>query len=199
MEQTLSSHLRPTLVCLALFTLLLGIIYPGVVTAVLQLCFPFQAQGSLIKVQDKIIGSQLIGQPFTQAKYFWSRPSATDLFPYNSAASGGSNLGSANPQLLLHIKKRLQALAAIDPQAGKVPVDLVTTSASGLDPHISIAAALYQLPRVAAKRNLPEQEVKMLINLFTTPRACGLLGEPRVNVLNLNLQLDEISRANNGN
>jgi K+-transporting ATPase ATPase C chain len=158
-----------------------------------QAFFHHQANGSLIKQNGESIGSELIGQPFSDPKYFWGRLSATASSPYNAAASSGSNYGPLNPALTEAIQKRIDALKAVDPgNAQPIPVDLVTSSASGLDPDISIAAALYQVPRVARYRGLTEQQVHSLVDRFTEGRQFGILGEPRVNVLKLNLALDEL-------
>jgi K+-transporting ATPase ATPase C chain len=185
------SELRPALVLLALFTLLTGALYPAVVMAAAQLLFPSEASGSLIEQAGQVRGSRLVGQPFSSPKYFWSRPSATAPFPYNAAASAGSNRGPLNPALADAVKQRVQALHEADPgNAQPVPVDLVTASGSGLDPHISPAAALYQAARVARARALHVEQVKRLIAEHTESRTVGVLGEPRVNVLALNLALD---------
>ncbi len=176
-------------------TLITGVIYPAVVTAIAQTVFPSQANGSLIEQDDKLVGSELIGQSFTQPQYFWSRPSATAPAPYNGASSGGSNLGPTNPAQADAVRQRVAALQAADPgNTAPVPVDLVTTSGSGLDPHISPAAAEYQVGRVARIRNLPEPRVRELVAKHTEGRTFGLLGEPRVNVLRLNLELDELAK-----
>jgi K+-transporting ATPase KdpC subunit len=187
------AQLRPIIVSLTLFTVLTGLIYPLIVTAIAQVLFPSQANGSLIMLDGQEVGSELIGQPFSDPRYFWSRPSTTASFPYNAAASTGSNLGPANPRLAQAVKERIDALKSTDPENTlPVPVDLVTASASGLDPHISIAGALYQVPRIARARGLSEIEVRHLVNQNTEGRQFFLLGEPRVNVLKLNLALDEI-------
>jgi K+-transporting ATPase ATPase C chain len=184
-------HIRPALVLLALFTVLTGVIYPLVVTGIAQLVFPRQANGSLIVKDGKPVGSSLIGQPFDDPKYFWSRPSATTPFPYNAGSSSGSNLSPTNPDLVKAVQGRVDALRAADPEnTAPVPVDLVTASASGLDPHISPAAALYQVHRVAKARQLDERAVQRFVAQHTEGRWLGLLGEPRVNVLELNLALD---------
>lgn len=183
---------RPALTLLIVLTLLTGLLYPLVVTLVAQRLFPEQANGSLISdAKGKVIGSTLIGQAFTEPKYFWSRPSATGGTPYNAAASSGTNLGPLNPALTQAVSERVQALRAADPsQTAPVPVDLVTTSASGLDPHISLAAAHYQLPRVARARGLSVAQVQTLLDAHTEQPLFGMLGEARVHVLKLNLALD---------
>jgi K+-transporting ATPase ATPase C chain len=174
-----------------LFTILTGIAYPILVTGIAQGLFPGQANGSLIVKDSKAIGSALIGQPFDDPKYFWGRPSATAPFPYNAASSSGSNLGPTNEALRRAVKERIEALGAADPNnPTPVPVDLVTASASGLDPHISPAGALYQVRRVARARGLDEAAVRRLVEAQIEPRLLGVLGEPRVNVLQLNLALD---------
>jgi potassium-transporting ATPase KdpC subunit len=179
---------------LLILTVLTGIMYPLAVTGVAQLLFPTQANGSLMTRDGKVIGSELIGQYFGEPKYFWGRPSATSPFPYNAAASSGSNLGPTNPVLIEAVKTRVATLRVADPGIeGPVPVDLVTTSGSGLDPHISPASALYQAHRVARVRGLQESQVKDLVALYTEGRQFGLLGEPRVNVLKLNLALDTLT------
>jgi potassium-transporting ATPase KdpC subunit len=184
-------HLRPAVVMLALFTLITGVGYPLAVTLVAQTLFADKAQGSLLVKDGTVVGSRLIGQPFEDPKYFWSRPSATSPFPYNAASSSGSNLGPTNPALTQAVQKRVDALRAADPgNTVPVPVDLVTASASGLDPHISPAAALYQVGRVARARHLDEPTVRALVDAHTEGRQLGVLGEPRVNVLLLNLALD---------
>jgi K+-transporting ATPase ATPase C chain len=186
------SQLKPAIVLLAFFTLLTGVVYPVTVTAIAQLVFPYQANGSLIEQKGQVVGSVLIGQPFDASGYFWGRPSATAPFPYNAAASSGSNLGPTNPALIALIQKRIEDLRRADPgNSAPVPVDLVTASGSGLDPNISIAAALYQIPRVARERGMSEAAVQALVNRYTQGRQLGFLGEPRVNVLELNLALDQ--------
>jgi potassium-transporting ATPase KdpC subunit len=182
---------RTSIITIAVFTVLTGILYPFAVTAIAQLMFPGKANGSLIHNNGKILGSELIGQPFSDPKYFWSRPSATGPFAYNSAASSGSNFGPLNPALIDQVKKRTGDLKSADSLNTKpVPVDLVSASGSGLDPHISVAAALYQVPRVARERKLSDTDVKSLVDRFTESRDLGFLGEPRVNVLELNIALD---------
>lgn len=186
-------HLRPSIMALLVFTVLTGLLYPLAVTVAAWLIFPGQAGGSLIVQNGSPVGSTLIGQPFDDLKYFWSRPSATGPFAYNAAASSGSNLGPTSKALREAVPKRIAALRAADPETtGPVPVDLVTASASGLDPHISRAAAEYQVRRVARARGLGEETVRGLIRQFTAGRQFGILGEPRVRVLELNLALDAV-------
>lgn len=189
--------IRPSLVLLGLFTFITGVIYPIAVTAGAQGIFPAAANGSLIEANGRILGSSLIGQPFNDPKYFWGRPSATAPTPYNGAASTGSNLGPLNPALRDAVKARIEALRAADPESAAlaVPIDLVTTSGSGLDPHISPAAARYQVRRVARARGLAQERVQKLVQEHVEERTLGLLGEPRVNVLELNLALDELAKA----
>lgn len=187
----MASQLRPALVLFAVLSLATGLAYPLLVTGAAQLLFPHQAAGSLVLKDGKPVGSLLIGQSFTDPKYFWSRPSATGPVPYNGGASAGSNLGPRNPALADAVKARVEALRAADPgNTAVVPVDLVTASASGLDPHISAAAARYQAARVARVRQRPEAEVRALVEQHTERAWLGFLGEPRVNVLALNLALD---------
>jgi len=178
---------------LIVFTLITGIAYPLVVTGIAQVAFKDQANGSLIEKDGKVLGSRLIGQPFSAPKYFWSRPSATSPLPYNGGSSSGSNQGPTNPALKEAVEGRVKALreAGGDP-AKPVPVDLVTASGSGLDPHISPAAAEYQVARIARARNLPEDRVRELVQKHTQGRQLGFLGEPVVNVLTLNLALDSL-------
>ena len=179
------------IVLFLLLTVLTGLVYPGVVTGVGQIAMGSQANGSLIERVGKPLGSTLIGQPFSAPKYFWSRPSATGPQPYNGMASSGSNLGPTNPALVDAVKERVAALREADPDnKAAVPLDLVTASASGLDPHISPAAAEFQLRRVAQVRGLDETKLRALVAAYTEPRQFGVLGEPRVNVLQLNLALD---------
>lgn len=187
----MAAHLRPALMSLLLLTLITGVAYPLLVTGIAQMVFPFQANGSLIVKDGKVVGSALIGQPFDDPKYFWGRPSATSPFPNNAAASSGSNLSPTNPALISAVQGRVDALRSADPtNKAAVPVDLVTASGSGLDPHISPAAALYQVQRVARERKLAPDAVRALVDRHTEGRFLGLLGEPRVSVLALNLALD---------
>jgi len=187
----MKQQLRPAITLLALLTIITGVIYPLTVTGIAQVIFPHQADGSLIVVDGKAYGSELIGQQFDDPKYFWGRPSAAG---YNAAASSGSNLGPMNPSLEEVVQARMDALHAADPNNPlPIPVDLVTASASGLDPHISVAAALYQVSRVATARGLSEAQVTSLVEEYTEGRQFGIFGEPRVNVLMLNLALDGIN------
>ncbi|MEI6708484.1 MAG: potassium-transporting ATPase subunit KdpC [Methylococcales bacterium] len=190
------NYFKPAVLLLLLLTLLTGVIYPLVVTAFAQLFYADKANGSLIyDTKEQAVGSALIGQSFTQAKYFWGRASATAPYPYNAAASSGSNLGSTNPALMVAVNARVKTLQAADPtNKAAVPVDLVTASASGLDPHISLAAAKYQLKRVAKARNMDENKLRELVNAHTETRQWFVFGEPRINVLQLNLALDQATR-----
>ncbi|RDI99205.1 potassium-transporting ATPase subunit KdpC [Dyella solisilvae] len=183
--------LRSAIVLLLLMTVITGVLYPLAVTGVAQVLFPSKANGSLIVKDGKPVGSALIGQSFTDPKYFWSRPSATTPQPNNGLNSSGSNLGPTNPALTDAVKQRIDALHAADPSnTAPVPVDLVTASGSGLDPEISLAAAAYQVPRVARVRGMSQAQVQALVDAATTGRQFGILGEPRVNVLKLNMALD---------
>ena len=185
---------RPAIIVFLLITLLTGVLYPLVITGIAQVIFPVQANGNLIQHDGKVAGSALIGQPFTSPEYFWGRLSATSTVPYNSGVSSGSNIGPTNPALIDEVKARVDALHAADPANTKpIPVDLVTSSGSGLDPDISIAAANYQVPRIARERNLSESDVAALVAQQTEHQQFGILGEPRVNVLKLNLALDDLS------
>ncbi|HTD13362.1 MAG TPA: potassium-transporting ATPase subunit KdpC [Steroidobacteraceae bacterium] len=189
----ITAVLRPALSLLLVMTVLTGILYPLVVTGIARVLFPGQAGGSLVQRDGQPIGSRLIGQSFTDPEHFWSRVSATTPQPYNGMASGGSNLGPLNPALLDAVKARIAALRAADPgNLAPLPVDLVTASASGLDPDISVAAAEYQAARVARARGLPLPRVRALIAAHTAGRLLAVLGEPRVNVLELNLALDAL-------
>ena len=176
-------------------TVLTGVIYPAIMTLVAQVLFPFQANGSIIQNGDVVIGSELIGQSFTRPEYFWSRLSATSTVPYNAAASSGSNFGPMNPALVESAEQRLGQLDSSENEQVAVPVDLVTSSASGLDPHITPAAAAYQVARVAAARSISEDQTRELVHAFTEDRTFGVLGESRVNVLKLNLALDRLSKG----
>ena len=187
----MSRYLRPAISLLLLMTVLCGLAYPLAITGIAGLVFPVQAQGSLVVSGGKPIGSRLIGQPFSEPKYFWGRPSATTPQPYDATASTGSNLGPLNPALIDRIKDGAGKLRLADPGNDRpIPVDLVTSSASGLDPDISLAAALYQASRVARARGLPIGDVQQLVRAHGRGPALGFLGEPRVNVLELNLALD---------
>jgi len=187
------SQIKPALMMLLLLTLLTGLVYPLLVTVSTQLIFPRQTHGSLVLEGEKVRGSELIGQLFTQPQYFWGRPSATSPAAYNAGASSGSNQGPGNPALLEAVTARIKALREADPANQEaIPVDLVTASASGLDPHISPAAALYQVSRVAKARHLSVATVTALVTNHTEARQWGVLGEPRVNVLKLNMSLDKV-------
>jgi K+-transporting ATPase ATPase C chain len=186
---------REALLMLVALTLVTGVAYPLVVTGIAQGVFNRAANGSFIERDGKMVGSTLIGQPFSDAKYFWSRPSATSPMPYNAGASSGSNLGPLNPALVDAVKGRVEALRKADPQnKAPVPIDLVTASASGLDPQISLAAAEYQVARVARARGLSVDTVRALVAQHTASRQFGFFGEPGVNVLQLNLALDKLAR-----
>ena len=185
------SIVRPALILFVILSVVTGLLYPLAVTGVAQAVFSHQANGSLITQNGRVVGSELIGQSFTAPGHFWGRPSATAPMPYNAAASGGSNQGPTNPALVDAVKARIESLRAADPgNTRAVPVDLVTASASGLDPHISPAAADYQTARVAKARGLPLAQVQTLVQQHTEAQWLGLLGEPRVNVLALNLALN---------
>ena len=185
-------QLRAAIIMLALMTVLTGLIYPAAITGIAQVIFPQQANGSLIVKNGQVVGSSLIGQSFDDPRYFWSRLSATAPFPYNASTSGGSNLGPTNGVLTQTVQSRIDALRKADPgNTAPVPVDLVTASGSGLDPHISPAAAEYQVARVARARNMDVAAVRQLVTQNTTGRFLGIIGEPVVNVLQLNLALDQ--------
>lgn len=189
----MGSYLRPAFVLFFLLTALTGLIYPALVTLIAQGVFPHRANGSIVMVEGAPKGSELIGQHFKGPRYFWGRPSMTDPVPYNAASSSGSNLGPTNDLLMQAVGKRIAELRQAHPdQTGPVPVELVTASASGLDPHLSPAGADYQVSRVANARGVSEDHIRQLVAACTEGRTLGLLGEPRVNVLRLNLALDEI-------
>lgn len=189
----MKEQIRPAVALLALLTVMTGIIYPLTITGVAQVIFPRQANGSLIVIDGKTYGSELIGQQFDDPQYFWGRPSAAG---YNAAASSGSNLGPMNPSLEEVVQARIDTLQVADPHNPfPIPVDLVTASASGLDPHISVASALYQARRVASARGLTEVEVTVLVEKYTEGRQFGIFGEPRVDVLLLNLALGGIQKS----
>ncbi|MBF0517465.1 MAG: potassium-transporting ATPase subunit KdpC [Nitrospirae bacterium] len=185
--------IRASVLSMVVFTVLLGIVYPVAMTALAQVMAPVKANGSVIVKNGKAIGSELIGQPMSAPGYFWSRPSATTPYPYNAASSSGSNLAQNNPDLHKALSERIAALKAADPEnLQPIPIDLITASASGLDPHISPAAAAYQAHRVAAHRGISEADVLSLIQRNKEPRQLGILGEPVVNVLKLNIALDNL-------
>lgn len=187
--------IRNTVMSLLVFTVLTGLIYPLAVTGIAQVAFPDQASGSIIRKGGRPVGSALIGQQFDDPKYFWGRPSATTPYPYNGSLSSGSNLGPGNPALLKMVQSRIDALRSADPgNADPVPVDLVTASGSGLDPQISPAAAAYQIRRVARFRTIEVSTVQALVAAYTKDRQFGILGEPVVNVLSLNMALDELGK-----
>lgn len=184
------SLIRPALLMLLLFTVITGVVYPGVVTGIAQVVFSDRADGSPIRQGDRVVGSELVGQPFDDGRYFWTRPSAIG---YDAKTSSGTNLGPTHPALIEAVQKRIANLRAADPgNDGPVPVDLVTASSSGLDPHVSPAAAHYQVRRVAKARGLDEAKVRGLVDTHTEGRTLGILGDPRVNVLRLNLALDAL-------
>ncbi|ASQ46156.1 potassium-transporting ATPase subunit KdpC [Legionella clemsonensis] len=188
-------QLKSAAILLLILTLVTGGFYPLIVTGIAQFFFPWQANGSLIKKDNKVVGSMLIGQAFSGPYYFWGRPSATTPYPYNAARSAGSNWGPSSPAFLTTIKKRIVHFREYEPSDNRlIPIDLITASGSGLDPEISLLAAFYQVSRVAKARNIPAKTLEALINRLTKKRTMLVLGEPRVNVLELNLALDEISR-----
>ena len=187
----MTTLIRPCVSLFLLLTLITGVLYPLATTVVAQVVFPHQANGSLVRQNDRVMGSELIGQPFSDSRFFWGRPSATGPMPYNASASSGSNLAPTNPALVIAVGERVAALRAADPGlTGLVPIHLVTASGSGLDPHISLPAAFIQVPRVAKARHLDEAQVRALVERHSEGRQFGLLGEPRINVLALNLDLD---------
>lgn len=189
----MKSILRPALALFILLSLICGVLYPYAVAGIGRLAFPQQADGSMLSHDGKVLGSRLIGQSFSSPQYFWGRPSATSPMPNNAASSGGSNLGPLNPAQIDAVKGRIEALKAADPDnTAAIPVDLVTTSASGLDPDISLAATYYQVPRIARERKLSPQQVRSLIDATTQSMQFGFFGETRVNVLALNLALDRL-------
>jgi K+-transporting ATPase ATPase C chain len=184
---------RPALVLFAAFTLLTGVLYPLLITAIARVAFPRQARGSMIERDGRVIGSQLIGQPFDDPRYFWGRLSATSAMPYDAGASSGSNFGPSNPALVAAARARIELLRATNASDDPIPIDLVTASGSGLDPHVSPAAARWQIPRVATARGLEISAVGELVESHVEPRQLGVLGEPVVNVLELNLALDALA------
>jgi K+-transporting ATPase ATPase C chain len=189
----MKEQIKSAILMFVILSLLTGIFYPAFITGAVYIFFPHQATGSMLYRNNKLLGSALIGQEFTDPKYFWGRISETSPVAYNSSSSSGSNLGPSNPALIEKVKARIRALKEFDPDnTNPVPIDLVTSSASGLDPHISIAGAYYQIPRVARMRSLTEDMVKAIVNRHTNGRIFGLIGEPVVNVLELNLELDSI-------
>ena len=189
-------QLKIACILLLICTLLTGLIYPLVVTGIAQLFFPWQANGSFVKEKGKVVGSALIGQFFDSPGYFWGRPSSTTPFPYNAANSSGSNLGPSNPALFAIIKERMAHFKKFDPNATTpIPIDLVTASASGLDPEISPLAALYQVPRIAKARHVSKNTIEKLITQLTKKRTFGVLGEPRVAILELNMALDKLGET----
>jgi K+-transporting ATPase ATPase C chain len=193
----LIKQLKTSLILLCILILITGIIYPGLITGITQLLFPWRTNGSLIEQQGQLIGSELIGQEFNDPTYFWGRPSATTPFPYNAEYSSGSNLGPTNPALFDGLKNRIALLQQADISNQQlIPVDLVTTSASGLDPDISPAAAFYQISRIAKARQIPPEKIISIVNQSTQKRWLNLLGEPRVNVLQMNIALSQLSPLN---
>jgi K+-transporting ATPase ATPase C chain len=189
----MKEQIKSAILMFVILSLLTGIFYPAFITGAAYIFFPRQATGSMLYQNNKLLGSVLIGQEFTDPKYFWGRISGTSPVAYNSSSSSGSNLGPSNPTLIEKVKSRIRVLKEFDPDnTNPVPIDLVTSSASGLDPHISIAGTYYQIPRVARMRGLTEDTVKAIVNRHTNGRIFGLIGEPVVNVLELNLELDSI-------
>lgn len=192
----MKTQIKTAFMLLLVFSILTGVIYPVLVTVIAQVIFPFQANGSLIINDNKLVGSQLVGQYFSSPNYFWGRPSATSAYPYNAQASSGSNMGPSNPDFIATVTARINTLHQADAQnRDLIPVDLVTASGSGLDPEISPLAAYYQVPRIAKARGISEQDVQSLIQALTKGRTLGILGEPRVNVLNLNIALDSLQKV----
>jgi potassium-transporting ATPase KdpC subunit len=185
--------MRPVLMLFLVLSIITGLIYPLLVTGIGKLFFPHQVQGSLVMENGRLIGSELIGQSFTNSRYFWGRPSATKSYPYNATASGGTNLGPLNPALIAAVTARITVLRAQHSSFSSIPIDLVTASGSGLDPDISLASAFYQIDRISMVRNLPRKEIKALILSHAKTRVFKFFSEPRVNVLTLNLALDELS------
>ena len=190
----MTTLIRPCVSLFILLTLITGVLYPLATTVVAQVIFPHQANGSLVRQNDRVMGSELIGQPFSDSRFFWGRPSATGPMPYNASASSGSNLAPTNPALVIAVGERVAALRAADPGlTGLVPIHLVTASGSGLDPHISLPAAFIQVPRVAKARHLDEAQVRALVERHSEGRQFGLLGEPRINVLALNRAVETLA------
>ena len=186
----LQEHIRPAILIFVSLTIITGVLYPLFVTGIAQLFFHNKANGSLVYRNGKPVGSSLIGQPFDDPMYFWGRLSATSPVPFNSASSSGSNLGPSNPALVKAAQARIKALKTVDPEnENPIPIDLVTSSASGLDPHISLASAYYQIPRIARLRGLPQNMIEDIVRKHTTDRLLGIIGEPVVNVLEVNLEL----------
>ena len=192
-------QIRTATILLALFTIITGLVYPLAVTGLAQIFFPGKANGSLLYKNGKVSGSELIGQPFGDKKYFWGRLSATGPYAYNGGASAGSNYGPLHPALIDAVKKRTQNLKSVDSlNNAKIPIDLVTASSSGLDPHVSIASALYQIPRVAHARGISEERIRLCVDHCTQGRQFGFFGEPTVNILKLNLELDGFQNSSGG-
>ena len=189
-------QLQTSLSALLILMILFGLLYPGLITLILQSCCHFRANGSMVSYHSKSIGSELIGQHFTQPEYFWGRPSATNPLPYDPLQSQGSNLSTNNPTLLIAVQNRVKTIKQAEPENPfPIPVDLVTSSGSGLDPHISIASAYFQINRVSRARKMDPIAIKMLVDQYTTPRTLGFIGEPCVNVLLLNLALDRVAKG----
>ena len=191
----LREQIKPAILSFLVLTIITGILYPLFVTGFAQVFFHNKANGSLVYKDGRPIGSLLIGQPYDDPKYLWGRPSATSPFQYNGASSSGSNLGPSNPALIDAVKERIKALKAVDPDnTNPIPIDLVTSSASGLDPHISLSTAYYQIPRVARLRGLPQDTIETIVRKHTKGRLLGIIGEPVVNALEVNLELDEYKK-----